>query len=116
MPHDISFKTLQAFLNKVQWSKVVEKAPGTARGGRLAPSRTPKNDAGHNFRIDKGSDVDGKPELIIQANKNAEDKKVKEAAQKDSHAILAKSTVDPDKDKDGKQVREQLEKDFKARK
>src|SRR4051812_15678722 len=116
MPHDISFKTLQAFLNQVQWNKVVQKAPNTARGQRLFPSRTPKNDAAYNFRIDKGADVDGKSELIIQANKNAGDKKVKEAAQKDSHAILAKSTVNPKDDMDGKQVREQLEKDFRARK
>jgi hypothetical protein len=116
MPHDISFKTLQAFLNRVQWKKVVQKAPDTANGQRLFPSRTPKNDASYNFRIDKGADVDGKPVLIIQANKNAEDKKVKEAAQKDSHAILAKSAVDPKNDTDGKQVREQLEKDFKERK
>lgn len=116
MPHDISFKTLQTFLNKVQWNKVVQKAPNTPRGQRLFPSRTPKNDANYNFRIDKGSDIAGKPELIIQANKNAADKKVKEAAQKDSHAILAKGTVDPKIDTDGSQVRAMLENDFKERK
>lgn len=116
MPHDISFKTLQTFLNKVQWNKVMQKAPQTPRGQRLFPSRTPKNDANYNFRIDRGSDIDGKPELIIQANKNAADNKVKEAGQKDSHAILAKGTVDPKTDTDGRQVRAMLENDFKARK
>ncbi|KAF1972157.1 hypothetical protein BU23DRAFT_645003 [Bimuria novae-zelandiae CBS 107.79] len=108
MPHDISFKTLQTFLNKVQWNKVVQKAPNTPRGQRLFPSRTPKNDTNYNFRIDKGSDIDGKPELIIQANKNAADKKVKEAAQNDSHAILAKGTVDPKIDTDGSLLKQVL--------
>ncbi|KAK2734634.1 hypothetical protein FQN57_001628 [Myotisia sp. PD_48] len=60
------------------------------RGHGLWPSRTQKNDERINFRIDKGSDVDGKAELIMQPNKNAADSKVKQGAQKDSHGILAK--------------------------
>jgi hypothetical protein len=109
-------KKLQTFLNEVRWNKVVQKAPNTARGQRLFPSRTPKNDTNYNFRIDKGSDIDGKPELVIQANKNAADKKVKEAAQKDSHAILAKGIIDPKLDTDGSQIKAELENDFKERK
>lgn len=115
MPHEISIKKIQTFLNNVQWNKVVQKAPNTPRGQRLFPSRTPRNDEIHNFRIDKGSDVDGKPELIIQANKNAADKNVKEAAQKNSHDIVAKATLDPKIDTDGSQVRAKLEIDFKER-
>jgi hypothetical protein len=80
MPHDISAKKFQEFLNKVPWNRVGQKAANTPRGHRLFPSRTPRNDTSHNSRIDKGADVDGKPELIVQANKNAEDKKVREAA------------------------------------
>ncbi|TKA69576.1 hypothetical protein B0A49_08684 [Cryomyces minteri] len=116
MPHDISFKTAKKFLDKVQWDKVVQKASNTPQGQRVFPSRTPKNDAGYNFRIDKGADVDGKSELILQANKNAEDKKVKEAAQKNSHAILGKALVDPENDKDGQGAKKQLEASFRQHK
>jgi len=42
MPHDISIKTLQTFLGKVRWAKVIQKAPNTPKGQRLFPSRTPK--------------------------------------------------------------------------
>ena len=115
MPHDISVKTLQKFLDKVQWTQVIQKAPHTPKGQRLFPSRTPKNDSNLNFRVDKGADVGGQSELIIQANKNAVDRKVREAAQKDSHAILAKGVVEAN-DRDGTRVKAQLEQDFKARK
>lgn len=95
MPHDISVKTVRKFVEKVSWAKVAEKAANAEKGQRLFPSRTPKNDSDLNFRIDKGADVGGKPELVLQANRNAKDKKVKEAAQQDSHQILAKAVVDP---------------------
>jgi hypothetical protein len=49
-------------------------------------------------------------------NKIAADKKVTETAQKDSHVILAKGTVDVKVDTDGRQVRAKLENDFKERK
>jgi hypothetical protein len=42
--------------------------------------------------------------LIIQANKNAEDKGVRESAQKDSHRIVAKVAVDPAKVRSGSSV------------
>lgn len=112
MPHDISIKTLQKFLDKVPWTKVLEKVKNTPKGNRVFPSRSSKNDASNNFRLDRGSDVEGKPELILQANKNAEDKKVKEAAQNDSHAILAKGVADPS----GNDVKDQIVADFKKRK
>ena len=112
MPHDISVKTLHKFLDKVPWAKVLQKARDTPKGNRVFPSQSSKNDASNNFRLDRGSDVDGNPELVLQANKNAEDKNVKEAAQKDSHAILAKGVVDPS----GSNVKDQILADFKERK
>lgn len=116
MPHDISLKTLRKCLDKVQWEKVAQKAPNAPRGSRLFPSRTPKNDSNLNFRIDKGYEVDGKSELILQANVNAEDKKVKKAAQKDSHAILGKALLDTKADKTGELAKQQLEASFKENK
>lgn len=112
MPHDISIKTLQKFLDKVPWTKVLQKAKTTPKGHRVFPSRTPKNDASNNFRLDRGSEVGGIPEIVLQANKDAEDKKVKEAAQKDSHAILAKGLADPSKS----DVKDRIVADFKKRK
>lgn len=116
MPHQISAKTVQRFIDKVSWERVAQKAANTPKGQRLFPSRTPKNDSSLNFRLDKGADVDGKYELVLQANKNAEDKKVREAAEKDSHAILAKALVDPKNDKSGETASKELAADFKRRK
>jgi hypothetical protein len=116
MPHDISVKKLVGFLEKVPWDKVAKKAPNTPRGQRLFPSRTPKNDKGMNFRLDRGSDVNGEPQIIVQANKNADDVMVKQAAQKDSHAILAEAVLDTKKDKDGKSAKALLTDSFQLRK
>lgn len=50
----------------------------------------------NNFRADKGATLpDGRQEIIIQASKNAENRGVRESAQKDSHRIVAKVVVDP---------------------
>ena len=116
MPHNISNGTLKKFLDKVRWDKVVEKAANAPKGRRLFPSRTPKKDANYNFRIDKGSEVDGKSELILQANKNAEDKNVRQAAEEDSHAILGKALADPNNDHDGIKAKEELQKSFEDNK
>jgi hypothetical protein len=116
MPHDISVKTLQKFLDKVPWAKVLQKSKNVPKGGHVYPSRSSKNDSNLGFRLDRGSDVDGKPELVLQANKNAEDTKVKQAAQKDSHAILAKGLADAASDPAGDKVRDQITSDFKKRK
>ncbi|KAI7388958.1 hypothetical protein KC336_g17244 [Hortaea werneckii] len=112
MPHDISTKTLKKFLEKVEWEKVQQKAKNASKGDRIFPSWNPKDDAKNNFRLDRGSEVDGKPEIVLQANKNADDKKVKQAAWKDSHDILAKGIADssePD-------LKDQIMADFKSRK
>lgn len=97
----ISAKVVDAFAKAVPWAKAIKKAASTSRGQRVFPSQLSKHDSKMNFRLDKGSEVDGLHELILQANKNAEDHGVNEAAAKDSHAILAKIFVDPVNDKEG---------------
>jgi len=93
-----------------------QKSKNVHKGGRVYPSQSSKNDSSLNFRLDRGSDVDGKPELVLQANKNADDTRVKQSAQKDSHAILAKGMVDVASDPAGDKVRDQITSDFKKRK
>ncbi|KAF2838745.1 hypothetical protein M501DRAFT_1004562 [Patellaria atrata CBS 101060] len=86
-------------------STVIQKAVNTECGRCLWPSQTSKNDQKYNFRADKGSDLPGgKVELIIQANKNAENKGVRENVQQDSHRIVAKVVVDPTNDPSGSSV------------
>ena len=46
--------------------------------------------------------VDGKHDLILQANKNAANPGVKAAASEDSHKIWAKILVDPENPNDDK--------------
>lgn len=78
-------------------SKVIQKTTVTPLGHRLWPSQTSRNDMTNNFRADKGATLpDGRQEIIIQANKNAENKGVRESAQKDSHRLVAKMVVDPE--------------------
>ncbi|KAF2454105.1 hypothetical protein BDY21DRAFT_291855 [Lineolata rhizophorae] len=95
----ISKSTFKKFLEVMPFSKVVQKTKSTDRDQRLGPSQTSKNDKTYNFRADKGSMLsDGGQEVIIQADKNADNKDVRESAQKDSHRIVAKVAVDPAKD------------------
>lgn len=111
MPHNISLKVLRTFLAKVPWIRVSAKAETAEKGDRLFPSRTPNNDRKHNFRLDRGSEVQGKPEIVLQANKNAEDKNVRQAAGKDSHAVLAKVVVGKSED----EMVDEIETDFDKR-
>lgn len=68
-----------------------------------------------NFRVDKGAKIsEDEHELIIQANKNANDPEVKKAAQRNSHDILAKCVINPKK-VDIRKAKSDLEKSFKAR-
>ncbi|RDH26501.1 hypothetical protein BDQ94DRAFT_164438 [Aspergillus welwitschiae] len=91
-----SAKVVKEFAQGIPWSKVIKKAANVDRGQRVFPSRTPKNDAKSNLRFDKGSVVDGKHELILQANKNAENAGVKAATAEDSYKIWAKILIDPE--------------------
>jgi hypothetical protein len=105
------------FRKSIDWKKVLKKGSSTPHGHRLFPSRTPKQDAAYNYRADKGADIgNGKFEVIIQANKNAENKAVRDAANKDSHAIHAKAVADPANDPQGSKVDEELFADWAARK
>jgi hypothetical protein len=115
MPHGISNKPLEKFLTNVPWTAVIKKAEHAAQGTRLWPANKNK-DAESNFRLDKGADLgDGKFEVILQANKGAEDLSVKKAARKDSHQIIAKAAADPKNDAAGDQTKNELKGDFKAR-
>lgn len=90
----ISIKTVRKFLDGIPWTKIYKKAENTTKGQRLYPSQS--HDQKLNFRIDRGATVDEtQQELILQANKDAENAEVKKAAQKDSHRILAKCVIDP---------------------
>lgn len=101
----ISKSAFKKFLAQIPLATVIQKAVNSGRGQRVWPSQTSKNDAKYNFRADRGSELgDGRVELIIQANKNAENKGVRESAQKDSHRIVAKVAVDPVKDPSGSSV------------
>ncbi|PYH95921.1 hypothetical protein BO71DRAFT_472946, partial [Aspergillus ellipticus CBS 707.79] len=62
---------------------------------RVFSSRTPKNDAKSNLLSGKGSVIDRKHELILQANKNTVNAGLKAAAAEDSHKIWAKILVNP---------------------
>jgi hypothetical protein len=101
----ISKSAFKKFLTQIPLDTVIQKAVNAERGQRLWPSQTSKNDAKYNFRADRGSELaDGRVEVIIQANKNAENKGVRESAQKDSHRIVAKVAVDPASDPSGSSV------------
>jgi hypothetical protein len=116
MPHGISKKALEKFLTAVPWDKVVKKAEHAEQGTRIWPSNRSK-DADLNFRLDKGADLGNrKSEVILQANKDAKDKSVKKAAQKDSHQVVAKAIADAQNDAKGDATREQIEDDFENRK
>ena len=86
-------------------TSVISKTAATPRGHRLWPPPNARDDQKYNFRADKGSELkDGKQEIIIQANKNAENKGVRESAQKNSHKIVSKFPVDPKNDSKGSNV------------
>lgn len=70
-----------------------------------------------NYRLDQESKLDdGRSEVILQANKNAQDASVKKSAQQDSHLILAKGLADPKNDSTGVSIEDQLRENFKDRK
>jgi len=92
----ISKSIFKQFVESLPLGKISKKISSTERGQRLWPSKTPNNDKKHNFCVDKGSVLpDGRQEIIFQANKNAENKGVRQSAQADSHKIVAKVTIDP---------------------
>lgn len=64
-------------------------------GGRIVPSRTSKNDADYQLRIDAGELVGGKRNVVLQVNSQAKSTPLKEWLRKNgSHAKLAQATFD----------------------
>ena len=95
----VSKSIFKKFLAAIPFGEVARKAPTTDRGQRLWPPQTSQNDKKYNLRVDKGSSLpDGREQLIIQANKNAEDQSARKSAQKDSHKIVAMVAIDPQQD------------------
>ena len=111
MPHSVSIKTLEKFLEIAPWRKIVKKAENAEKGTRIWPTDRNKDDK-LNFRVDKGALVGEKYQLILRANKNAEDKSVRKAAQEDSHQILATGFVDPKNDAERKSAIKGIRMDF----
>lgn len=97
----------------IPWAKIFKKAENTTKGQRLYPSQS--HDKKKNFRLDKGATIsDNQQEVILQANKDAENAEVKKEAQKDSHRILAKCVIDPN-NVDAEKARMGLEASFKEK-
>ena len=95
----------------IPWAKIFKKAENTTKGQRLYPSQS--HDKKKNFRLDKGATIsDNQQEIILQANKDAENAEVKKEAQKDSHRILAKCIIDPN-NVDAEKAKMGLEASFK---
>jgi hypothetical protein len=109
---NISIKAVKELAKGIPWSKVIKKVANADRGTRVFPSQTPKNDQKHNFRIDKGSKVGDKHELILQADMNSKGPGIKAEAAKDSHKIWGKILVDPE-NFDAKKALEDLIASFK---
>ncbi|OJJ65713.1 hypothetical protein ASPBRDRAFT_49525 [Aspergillus brasiliensis CBS 101740] len=108
----VSIKTVRNFIEGIPWAKLYKKAENATKGQRLYPSQS--KDKKLNFRVDKGATInETQHEIILQANKDADDAEVKKAAQKDSHRILAKCTIDPKKE-DSQKAKSDLEDSFRA--
>ena len=72
----ISSKLVEEFPERITMDKYHPKDYNTPQGYRIFPSKPHLNNSKMNFRVDKGSVVEGKHQLILQAYKNAEDKGV----------------------------------------
>lgn len=55
-----------------------------------------------------GALKNGLKHILVQANKEAEDKTVREAAARNSHAVVAEAAIDPSNDPNGKRTKERL--------
>lgn len=111
----ISVKKVTEFADEIRWDRVAKKIVHAAKGERLFPSKTPKNDRQYNFRADKGAKVGDKYEVILQANKNASDPGVRAEAAKNSHFEWAKILIDPEKDIDEQKPSEAMVESFREK-
>lgn len=87
-------------MNRIQWPKVFEKVKAAFRAHRPWDTRTSKKDRDNNYRLDMGVVKNGLVHVLVQANKEAKDKSVREAATKDGHAVIAEAPIDPAEDPD----------------
>lgn len=113
-------KALQEFFSKVKNNFDVAtklKASHTS-GGRILPSRTQKNDADYELRIDAGDLVKTKRNVVLQVNTQAKSTALKDWLKKQgTHAKLATASFDTaaaDPEAEARRVLDELEKEAKA--
>ncbi|PVH99211.1 hypothetical protein DM02DRAFT_440040 [Periconia macrospinosa] len=81
-------------------ARILNPAPGGV-GGRLAPSKTPKNDGHFSIRWDLGESLKDQPHIrriYLQANLEADDPTIRKLAQEDHHRKLSYTDVDTTKE------------------
>ncbi|KAE8357815.1 hypothetical protein BDV27DRAFT_78534 [Aspergillus caelatus] len=89
-----------------------EAAPGT----RLLPSRTPKNDAEYQCRVDVGEEIKDKPgyyNVYLQVNSQAQSDGLQDWLKKNPHGNLAAAQInrkakDEERPEEGKRVMAEL--------
>ncbi|MCJ1230787.1 hypothetical protein MMC12_007461 [Toensbergia leucococca] len=113
-------KVLQEFFSKVKSNFDVAtkfKASHTS-GSRMIPSRTPKNDADYELRIDAGELIANKRNLVLQVNSQAKSTAFKKWLQKHgAHANLATVSFDTtaiDPEVETQRALDELEEEAKA--
>lgn len=92
------------------------KAPREA-GTHILPSKTTKNDADYELRIDAGETIGGRRNVVLQVNSQAKSTALQEWVRKNtSHAKLATATYDTSaKDPDAEAIRVMKELQQKAK-
>ena len=92
------------------------RSPKAYLGPRYSknPKAQPKGSASaHRKATTKRKFFELTQEIVLQANKDAENAEVKKAAQKDSHKVWAKCVINPN-DVDAEKAKKDLEESFKA--
>lgn len=113
-------KVVQEFFSKVKNNFDVAtkfKASHTS-GGRILPSRTQKNDANYELRIDAGELIANKRNIVLQVNTQAKSTALKDWLKKQgTHAKLATVSFDTtaaDPEAEAQRALDELEKEAKA--
>ena len=113
-------KALQEFFSKVKnnFDVATKFRASHTSGGRILPSRTQKNDADYELRIDAGELVQNKRNVILQVNTQAKSTALKDWVKKQgSHAKLATASFDTaaaDPEAEAQRVLDELEQEAKA--
>jgi hypothetical protein len=90
-------KPVQDFFKKVNQNIDIGKklAGNYESGGRIVPSKTAKNDADYQLRIDAGELVDNRRNVVLQVNTQAKATPLKSWLRKNSsHGKLATASFD----------------------